>query len=84
MKVILLAEDDAGVRKGIGRTLAEAGFGVDEVGDGAAAIERLGAGTYDLLITDLRLPNADGHQVLTSARTQHPDMPVTPGTTSTG
>ncbi len=65
---ILLAEDDADVRHYVSEALVQAGHVVVAVEDGAAAIERLSGATFDLVVSDIRLPGASGHAILTHAR----------------
>jgi len=72
---ILLAEDDAAMRRLLGRILTESGHDVTAVEDGLAAMARLER-PFDLLITDLRMPGADGMQVLEFSRRRWPAMPV--------
>ena len=57
-------------------TLETGGFSVDEAIDGAEARRRLGAGRYSLVITDLKMPRADGLEVLRSAKAADPDTSV--------
>jgi two-component system response regulator HydG len=65
---ILLVEDDPAVRLAVAPVLSAAGHDVVAVADGAAALERLAAEVFDLVITDLRLPRVDGLTVFRSAR----------------
>jgi DNA-binding NtrC family response regulator len=65
---ILLVEDDSDVRGAVGRALADAGHTVVPVGDGASALERLSASSFDVLVCDLRLPKVDGLAVFREAR----------------
>jgi DNA-binding NtrC family response regulator len=57
-------------------TLEAEGFSVDEAEDGRRAIERLSTGRYLAVVTDLKLPGADGHEVLSAARDADPNLPV--------
>src|SRR5205814_3744313 len=43
---------------------------------GAAAVQRLGATKFDLLITDLKMPKMTGIELLAEAKKLKPDMPV--------
>ncbi|HEV3230646.1 MAG TPA: response regulator transcription factor [Candidatus Dormibacteraeota bacterium] len=61
---ILLVEDDAALRGAVLGAVRGAGYFVTEAADGAAAIEALGAATYDLVLLDLGLPFVDGWKVL--------------------
>jgi DNA-binding NtrC family response regulator len=76
MADILLVEDKESLRQMLRLTLENAGFSVDEATDGAEARRKLGAGRYPLVITDLKMPRADGLEVLRSAKTADPDTSV--------
>src|SRR3954453_9496538 len=60
MARILLAEDDDQMRAFLSRGLKRAGHAVDAVPDGEAALLRLQAGEYDLLLADVVMPGIDG------------------------
>jgi len=57
---ILLAEDDASMRFYLSRALEQAGYAVDAVDRGTAALPLLEAETYDLLLSDIVMPEMDG------------------------
>jgi DNA-binding NtrC family response regulator len=63
------------MRELLGRILGEMGLEVEAVPDGLAAMARL-AEAFDLVITDIRMPGADGIQVLEYARRKWPATPV--------
>lgn len=73
---LLVAEDDAVQAKLLGRVAAEAGFAVVAVADGAAAMREITAATPDALLTDLRLPGADGLALIAAARAADPGLPA--------
>jgi excisionase family DNA binding protein len=73
---ILVADDEASIRELLQKTLALADYDVDVASDGRAAIERLRTLSYDLLITDLKMPGADGLSVIREARRYRPDLPI--------
>lgn len=73
---ILVADDEASIRELLQKTLALADYDVDVANDGRTALERLRGTTYDLLITDLKMPGADGLTVIREARRYRPDLPV--------
>jgi DNA-binding response OmpR family regulator len=60
---ILIVEDDAKVRLLLRRCFEGEGFRVSEAGSGAEAIDRLAAGSFDLVTLDLQLPDGDGFAV---------------------
>ncbi|MDG5750976.1 response regulator [Qipengyuania sp. XHP0211] len=57
---ILLAEDDDAMRVYLERALVNAGYTVDAVDRGTKAIPLLEAGDYDLLLSDIVMPEMDG------------------------
>jgi excisionase family DNA binding protein len=73
---ILVVDDEAAIRELLAKTLALAEYDVDVAPEGRTAVERLRGSTYDLLITDLRMPGVDGLSVIREARRFRPDLPV--------
>jgi DNA-binding NtrC family response regulator len=71
---LLLVDDEAGFREVIAERLAEAGFQVMQAGTGEAALEQLRQFAFDILVTDLRLPGADGREVLNEALARYPGI----------
>ncbi|EDL50168.1 Response regulator [Erythrobacter sp. SD-21] len=59
-KRILLAEDDEAMRTYLERALEQAGYGVDAVDRGTEAIPLLENDHYDLLLSDIVMPEMDG------------------------
>lgn len=73
---ILVADDEETILELLAKTLALAEYDVVTVPDGQAAVDRLRAETFQLLITDLRMPGVDGLGVIREARRLHPALPV--------
>jgi DNA-binding NtrC family response regulator len=71
---LLLVDDEAAFREVIADRLAESGFQVRQASTGEEALERLSEFAFDILITDLRLPGADGRRVLDEAFARYPDI----------
>jgi DNA-binding NtrC family response regulator len=69
---ILVADDEAKLARLIAEMLELAGHHVDCVTGGKEALARIGAESYDLVLTDLRMPDVDGLVVLTEARKRSP------------
>ena len=59
-KWILVADDENSVRQFVERALNYAGFAVTAVADGNAALDALSKRHYDLLLTDIVMPDLDG------------------------
>ena len=57
---ILLAEDDEAMRTYLARALEHAGYAVDAVDRGTAALPLLETEDYDLLLSDIVMPEMDG------------------------
>ncbi|HEY6330234.1 MAG TPA: sigma-54 dependent transcriptional regulator [Blastocatellia bacterium] len=76
MAEILIAEDKDSLRQMLRLTLENAGYSVDEVRDGAEARRKLSSSRYSLVITDLKMPRADGLEVLRAAKASDSDTVV--------
>jgi len=81
---VLVAEDDAVMRRMLVQALRRDGFDVTAVADGAKLLARIQqawldpdeTGQYDLVITDVHMPNLSGIDVLRELRTVDPSTPV--------
>ena len=71
---VLLVEDEAAIRELLRLHLSLAGFAIEEVGDGQAALERLRTTPFDLIILDVMLPGLDGITVCRTIRAQGVNM----------
>jgi two-component system, cell cycle response regulator len=65
---ILVVDDSMVVRHVVCDLLRKAGHSVDEAGDGNSAVNQLENAEYDVVITDLRMPERDGFGVLEAVR----------------
>lgn len=77
-KKILAVDDSKTMRDMIAFTLKKAGFDVAEAEDGKAALGVLGGGKFDLIITDLNMPNMDGITLIKNVRSasSHRAVPI--------
>ena len=79
---VLVVDDDAAVRRSLGRALRMRGFTVSEADGGAAALALLGpgageaAGSPDVLVLDISMPGMDGIEVCGRLRADGNDLPV--------
>jgi two-component system cell cycle response regulator CpdR len=76
MARILLTEDDEAVRGFVRRALEFDGHAVDTAENGAEGLERLEAETFDLLLTDIKMPLMDGIALALAAAARFPRLPV--------
>lgn len=81
-KRALVADDEHKICKVIGAVLRSRGCEADVVMDGQAAIEALtdasegGRPRYDIVISDIRMPNRNGYEVFSAAKQLDADIPV--------
>jgi DNA-binding NtrC family response regulator len=76
MEPLLLVEDKNELRAMLRKALERAGYAVEEAPDGAAAIQKIRARRYLLVITDLKLPGASGLEVLRATKSADATIPV--------
>jgi len=73
---ILVVDDEKNIREGLGKVLELDGYKVLLACDGKEAIQKLDRGDIDLVITDLKMPNLSGEEVLQKATGGSPNLPV--------
>jgi two-component system chemotaxis response regulator CheY len=77
-KIVLVVDDSATVRKFVSVSLEMQGFSVTSACDGMDALEKLPTRKFDLLITDLNMPNMDGFELIKALResAEYKELPV--------
>ncbi len=75
-KRILLVDDEPSIRLVLSAVLQSHGFTVDLAEDGFAALRAMRSAVPDLLVTDLRMPNMNGFELLATVREKYPTMPA--------
>jgi two-component system, cell cycle response regulator CpdR len=76
MAQILLAEDDESLRRFLAMALAKAGHEVTDFGDGKEAFECLKGFRFDLLLTDIVMPELDGIGLALKVGKDYPAMRI--------
>jgi DNA-binding NtrC family response regulator len=76
MPDILLVEDKESLRRVLRLTLENAGYSVTEAADARLALNEISKAPHKLVLTDLRMPNGSGLDVLRAARAADGDVPV--------
>jgi len=76
MSSILVVEDKDSVRRMLADTLTNKGHAVEVARNGHSAIEKAKATRFDLVLTDLKLPEMDGLEVLSAIKESNPETPV--------
>jgi two-component system chemotaxis response regulator CheY len=68
MKKILAVDDSSSVRQMVNFTLSSAGYDVVDAVDGQDGLAKAGNSKFDMIITDLNMPNLDGIQLISAVR----------------
>src|SRR5208283_2976492 len=76
MKRILVVDDNAEVRRALSKTLLKAGYDVITAEDGAAAVRVYRGQSFDLVITDLIMPNQEGLETIMELRRLTPEVKI--------
>ena len=76
MTKILLAEDDNDMRRFLVKALENAGYSVQDYDNGMAAYRRLREEPFELLLTDIVMPEMDGIELARRAAELDPDIKI--------
>ncbi|MDV7338267.1 response regulator [Terasakiella sp. A23] len=76
MAKLLIVDDDMSILLIMKTALAEASFQVQSAESGADALKMLKKSKYDLLITDILMPEIDGLAVIDEAIAENPDISI--------
>ncbi len=72
MSRILVVDDDPTLRELYNEVLTSAGYQIDFAVDGEEGLQKIRAGSYDLVLLDVMMPRLDGLGVLTKLQTEEP------------
>jgi two-component system cell cycle response regulator CpdR len=75
-KKILLAEDDNDMRRFLAKALENAGFEVSSYDNGMSAYKRLREEPFEMLLTDIVMPEMDGIELARRAAELDPDIKI--------
>lgn len=70
----LIIDDDAGVSEALGELVEREGYAIERVDSGASALARLQLQDYDLILTDLRMPEMDGPALFAWIERERPHL----------
>jgi len=73
---ILVADDDLGIANSLAELLRAEGCRVDTASDGLEALAKLESQPFDLLLSDVVMPNMDGYELFQRVREALPDLPI--------
>ena len=75
-KKILIVDDESTIRMSLARILEKEGYAVAQAENGKRAIDLLKKEPFHLILTDLKMPEVDGFEVLKQAKSISPDSVV--------
>ena len=73
---VMVVDDDVDVRRAISRALRKAKFAVTDVAGASAATAALEAGAFDVIVSDVHMPDGDGLHLIRAVRRIDLDVPV--------
>lgn len=73
---VLVIDDEAVVANSIRRTLSRRGFTVEEAFSANDALDRIISDMYDLVLLDMKMPDANGLELLPTIKKHRPALPV--------
>jgi CheY-like chemotaxis protein len=73
---VLVIDDDPGVRQVVRFLLAAVGYESQPAADGPSGLAQFVKGGWDLVLTDLEMPEMNGWQVIEAIRQREPTMPI--------
>lgn len=76
MASILIVDDENKMRHLLSIILERNGYQTDQASDGKEALDKLGSGLYDIVISDIKMPEMDGIALLKAVKQRHLSCPV--------
>jgi CheY-like chemotaxis protein len=76
MASVLLVDDAPELRRTIERLLANAGHEVTSAANGTAALRALEGGTFDVIVTDIVMPDMEGLELIRKVRKTYASLPI--------
>ena len=73
---ILVVDDDEAYAEAMAESLARIGYRTEVANGGGEGLRKIESGSYDIVLTDLVMADADGMEILAAAKTRLPDCAV--------
>jgi DNA-binding NtrC family response regulator len=73
---ILVVDDEDGMRRLLSRVLTREGYETSAVGSGAEALRLVASERFDLVVTDIKMPEMDGLLLLAELKEYEPSLPI--------
>ena len=75
-RLVLVVDDDAGLRDSIRALLESMGFLVSTAANAREAVREVGAQRPDVILTDIYMPEGDGYELIAAIRTFGENIPI--------
>jgi two-component system, chemotaxis family, chemotaxis protein CheY len=75
-KRVLVADDDRSIREYLRFLLEQAGYQVEEAEDGEVEVRKFSEGAFDLVVTDISMPEKDGIEAIIEMRAVKPNAKI--------
>jgi two-component system, NtrC family, nitrogen regulation response regulator NtrX len=76
MATILIIDDEKAIRKTLSEILSFEGYKIDEATDGEEGLKKFREKTYDVVLSDIKMPKIDGIEFLQKAVEINADVPI--------
>jgi len=76
MATILIIDDEKAIRKTLSEILSFEGYKIEEATDGEEGLKKFREKTYDVVLSDIKMPKIDGLDFLQKAVEINPDVPI--------
>jgi CheY-like chemotaxis protein len=73
---VLIVDDDAGISQSLSDLLEEEQCEIETASSGVVAMESLRGQKFDLVLSDVVMPDMDGYQLYQAVKKDYPDLPV--------
>lgn len=71
---VLLVDDEPAIAGVLCELLSESGFHIESANNGRQALDLIEKGTFDLILSDLKMPGMDGRELYRNLKEQHPTL----------
>jgi CheY-like chemotaxis protein len=73
---VLVVDDDAGICRTLAEILGAEGCAVETASNGVEALEKVEKTKFEVVLTDVVMPQMDGHELFCAIRERFPGLPV--------
>ena len=73
---ILIVDDEAGMQRLLSRVLGRQGYAAVPVGSASEAMQLIAADSFDLVVTDIQMPEKNGLELLRDIKAFDPSLPI--------